>query len=79
MIETLDRPLDKNAMKLISSTSSVGRALVAPPDHEKARTAALREAFDKMARAGCWGELASGASPGWRRLGWELNEVRSIK
>ncbi len=49
MIETLDRPLDKNAMKLISSKSSVGRALVAPPDHEKARTAALREAFDKMA------------------------------
>ena len=50
VMELVDNPLDKNAMKLISSTSSVGRALVAPPDNDKARTAALRAAFDKMAK-----------------------------
>jgi len=37
-------------MSFISSTSSVGRALVAPPDHDKARKVALCEAFDKMAK-----------------------------
>ena len=50
VMEIVDSPLDKNALKLISSTSSVGRALVAPPDNDKARTAALRAAFDKMAK-----------------------------
>ena len=50
VMEIVDNPLDKNAMKLISSTSSVGRALVAPPDNDKARTAALRAAFDRMAK-----------------------------
>ena len=50
VMEIVDHPLDKNALKLISSTSSVGRALVAPPDNDKARTAALRTAFDKMAK-----------------------------
>ena len=50
VMEIVDNTLDKNAMKLISSTSSVGRALVAPPDNDKARTAALRAAFDKMAK-----------------------------
>ena len=50
VIEIVDRPIDKNAMKLISSTSSVGRALLAPPDNDKARTAALRAAFDTMAK-----------------------------
>ena len=50
VMEIVDNPLDKNALKLISSTSSVGRALVAPPDNDKARTAALRAAFDKMAK-----------------------------
>ena len=50
VMEIVDHPLDKNALKLISSTSSVGRALVAPPDNDKARTAALRAAFDKMAK-----------------------------
>ncbi len=50
VMEIVDKPLDKNAMKLISSTSSVGRAIVAPPDNDKARTAALRAAFDKMAK-----------------------------
>ena len=47
VMEIVDNPLDKNALKLISS---VGRALVAPPDNDKARTAALRAAFDKMAK-----------------------------
>ena len=41
---------DKSAMTYNSSTSLVGRALVALPDHHKALTAALREAFDKMAK-----------------------------
>ena len=50
VIEIVDQPIDKNAMKLISSTSSVGRALLAPPDNDKARTEALRAAFDKMAK-----------------------------
>ena len=50
VMEIVDNPLDKNALKLISSTSSVGRALLAPPDNDKARTAALRAAFDKMAK-----------------------------
>ena len=50
VMEIVDHPLDKNALKLISSPSSVGRALVAPPDNDKARTAALRAAFDKMAK-----------------------------
>ncbi|MDB5571095.1 MAG: Tripartite-type tricarboxylate transporter, receptor component TctC [Hyphomicrobiales bacterium] len=50
VMEIVDSPLDKNAMKLISSTSSVGRAIVAPPENDKARTAALRAAFDKMAK-----------------------------
>ena len=50
VMEIVDNPLDKNALKLISSTSSVGRALVAPPDNDKARTATLRAAFDKMAK-----------------------------
>ncbi len=50
VMELVDNPLDRNAMKLISSTSSVGRALVAPPDNDKPRTAALRAAFDKMAK-----------------------------
>ena len=50
VMEIVDNPLDKNALKLISSTSSVGRALLAPPDNDGARTAALRAAFDKMAK-----------------------------
>ena len=50
VMEIVDNPLDKNALKLISSTSSVGRALLAPPDNDRARTAALRTAFDKMAK-----------------------------
>ena len=50
VMEIVDNPLDKNALKLISSTSSVGRALLAPPDNDRARTAALRAAFDKMAK-----------------------------
>ena len=50
VMEIVDNPLDKNALKLISSTSSVGRALLAPPDNDKARTAALRAAFDRMAK-----------------------------
>jgi tripartite-type tricarboxylate transporter receptor subunit TctC len=50
VMEIVDKPLDKNAMKLLSSTSSVGRAIVAPPDNDKERTAALRAAFDKMAK-----------------------------
>ena len=50
VMEIVNNPLDKNALKLISSTSSVGRALLAPPDNDKARTAALRAAFDKMAK-----------------------------
>jgi tripartite-type tricarboxylate transporter receptor subunit TctC len=37
-------------LRLISSTSSVGRALVAPPDNDKTRTAARRAAFDRMAK-----------------------------
>ena len=50
VMEIVDNPVDKNALKLISSTSSVGRALLAPPDNDKARTAALRAAFDRMAK-----------------------------
>jgi tripartite-type tricarboxylate transporter receptor subunit TctC len=50
VMEIVKTQLDRNAMKLISSTSSVGRALLAPPDNDKARTAALRAAFDKMAK-----------------------------
>ena len=41
---------DRNALKLIASTSSIGRAVLTTPGVPADRTEALRRAFDKMVR-----------------------------
>ena len=61
-------------LRLISSTSSVGRALVAPPDNDKARTAARRAAFDRMAKDA---EFLADAKR--RRLGSDTLNVQSLQ
>lgn len=48
VLELVSDQRHKNALKLIASTSSVGRAIVAPPQNDAARTAALREAYAAM-------------------------------
>ena len=50
VLELVDNPRDRNALKLMASTSTVGRAVVAPPGNDPARTQALRRAFDAMAK-----------------------------
>jgi tripartite-type tricarboxylate transporter receptor subunit TctC len=48
ILELVEAPRDKKVMTLIASTSTIGRALVAPPDLAADRAAALRQAFDRM-------------------------------
>lgn len=48
VIELVSNERDRNALKLMASTSTVGRAVVAPPGNDAARTAALRNAFEAM-------------------------------
>lgn len=50
ILEIVDNPRDRNALKLIASTSTVGRAVVAPPGNDAARTRALRAAFEAMSK-----------------------------
>ncbi len=50
ILELVNNPRDLNALKLIASTSTVGRAIVAPPGNDPARTQELRRAFDTMAK-----------------------------
>jgi tripartite-type tricarboxylate transporter receptor subunit TctC len=48
VLELVDKPRDKAALKLIASTSTVGRAFMAPPGVPPAHLEILRKAFDKM-------------------------------
>ena len=50
IIELVERSRDKQVMTLMASTSTIGRALVAPPDLPPDRAVALRQAFDAMVR-----------------------------
>jgi len=50
VMELVSNERDRNALKLIASTSTVGRAVVAPPGNDAARTKALRAAFETMSR-----------------------------
>jgi len=64
VLELVDNPLDKNALKLIASTSTVGRAFMSPPDTPPERIEILRKAFDAMAA-----DANFRAEAGKRRLG----------
>ena len=48
VLELVSNPRDRDALKLMASTSTIGRAVVAPPGNEPTRTQALRRAFDAM-------------------------------
>jgi len=48
VLELVDNPRDKNALKLIASTSTVGRAFLSPPGVPPERVEILRKAFDAM-------------------------------
>ncbi len=48
--ELVSNDRDRNALKLMASTSTVGRAVVSPPGNDAARTKALRDAFEAMSR-----------------------------
>jgi tripartite-type tricarboxylate transporter receptor subunit TctC len=48
VVELVDKPRDKSAMKLIASTSTVGRAFMSTPDVPAGRIEILRKAFDAM-------------------------------
>jgi tripartite-type tricarboxylate transporter receptor subunit TctC len=48
VLELVDNPRDKNALKLMASTSSVGRAFMSTPGVPPERIDILRKAFDAM-------------------------------
>ena len=48
VLELVDNPRDKGALKLIASTSTVGRAFIAPPGVPAERLDILRKGFDAM-------------------------------
>jgi tripartite-type tricarboxylate transporter receptor subunit TctC len=50
ILELTDNARDRNALKLIASTSTIGRALLSTPDVPPDRVAALRRAFDRMVK-----------------------------
>jgi tripartite-type tricarboxylate transporter receptor subunit TctC len=50
ILELVASPRDKKIMTLIASASTIGRALVAPPELAADRASALRRAFDEMVR-----------------------------
>jgi tripartite-type tricarboxylate transporter receptor subunit TctC len=50
ILELATNEQDRNVLKLIASTSSIGRAILSTPDVPKERLDALRRAFDEMAK-----------------------------
>ncbi|HWG04192.1 MAG TPA: hypothetical protein VG271_04175, partial [Beijerinckiaceae bacterium] len=50
VLELTDNPRDRNALKLIASTSTIGRAVMSTPDVPADRLEALRRAFDQMVK-----------------------------
>lgn len=48
VLELVDNPLDRNALKLIASTSTVGRAFLSTPGAPPDRVEILRKAFDDL-------------------------------
>jgi tripartite-type tricarboxylate transporter receptor subunit TctC len=50
ILELPDGERDRSILKLIASSSTLGRAILAPPGVPAERTAALRQAFDRMLR-----------------------------
>ena len=48
VLELTDVPRDKAALRLVASTSTIGRALLSTPDVPADRLAALRKGFDAM-------------------------------
>jgi tripartite-type tricarboxylate transporter receptor subunit TctC len=48
VLELVNTPLDKNAMKLVASTSTLGRAFMLPPGVPSDRVDMLRKAFSSM-------------------------------
>jgi tripartite-type tricarboxylate transporter receptor subunit TctC len=74
VLELVTDPRHKNALKLISSTSSVGRAIVAPPNNEPTRTAALRAAYEAMMK-----DPAFIADAEKRKLGVDFLDGKSLQ
>lgn len=50
ILEIASNQRDRNVLKMIASTSSIGRAILSTPDLPKDRADALRRAFDEMVR-----------------------------
>jgi tripartite-type tricarboxylate transporter receptor subunit TctC len=50
ILELTSNEQDRNVLKMIASTSSIGRAILSTPDVQKERTEALRKAFDAMVK-----------------------------
>ncbi len=50
VLELVEPGRDRNALKLIASTSTIGRAFMSTPDAPVERIAALRRAFDAMVK-----------------------------
>ncbi len=50
VLELVDNERDRNALKLIASTSTIGRAFVTTPDAPRDRVDILRKGFDEMLR-----------------------------
>jgi tripartite-type tricarboxylate transporter receptor subunit TctC len=50
ILDLVESPRDKQVMTLLASTSTIGRALVAPPEVAADRGAALRQAFAAMVK-----------------------------
>jgi tripartite-type tricarboxylate transporter receptor subunit TctC len=50
IVELVDSDRDKKVMTLLASTSTIGRALAAPPGLPPERVAILRQAFDAMVK-----------------------------
>jgi len=50
ILELTDNQRDRNALKLIASTSTIGRAIMSTPDVPAERVEALRRGFDRMVK-----------------------------
>lgn len=50
VLELTDDPRDRNVLKLMAGTSSIGRAFLTTPDVPAERLAALRTAFERMTK-----------------------------
>jgi tripartite-type tricarboxylate transporter receptor subunit TctC len=62
IVELVDAERDKKVMTLLASTSTIGRALVAPPGLPPDRIALLRQAFDAMVQVPPSSPMPSAAS-----------------